>query len=132
PPPRPGDPPPATQAGRGALPLVDLHHNDARHLRLVLESPDQMGAPPVAKPQVLASAGVVVADPPGVADDKGAHPVVDRPGDHRLRRLVVSLADAAAVAGLPAPLGPAQSAPAPRSPLAPARGLGTHPASPCL
>src|SRR5438309_5445988 len=132
PPPRPGDPPAATQAGRGGPPLVDLHHNDARHLRLVLESPDEMGAPPVAKPQVLAPARVPVADPPGVADDKGAHPVVDRPGDHGLRRLVVSLADAPAVAGLPAALGPTKPAPAPGAPLAPARGLGTHPASPGL
>src|SRR5437660_11541787 len=39
PPPRPGDPPPATQAGRGAPPLVDLHHRHPRHLRLVLEGP---------------------------------------------------------------------------------------------
>src|SRR5437660_5249920 len=102
PPPRLGDPPAATQAGRGAPPLVDLDHRHARHLRLVLESPHQMGAPPVAKPQVLAPAGVAVADPLGVADDKRAHLAVD----DRLRRLVVSLADAPAVAGLPTALGP--------------------------
>src|SRR5438309_11415893 len=48
PPPRPGDPPAATQAGRGAPPLVDLHHTDGRLLRLVLEGPDQWGASPVA------------------------------------------------------------------------------------
>src|SRR5438105_14410206 len=54
PPPRLGDPLPAGQAGRGGPPLVDLHHLDARHLRLVLQGCDQMGAPPPAKPQVLA------------------------------------------------------------------------------
>src|SRR5438309_5611995 len=124
PPPRPGDPPAAAQAGRGGPPLVHLHHNDDRHLRLVLEGPDQMGASPVAKPQVLAPAGVPVADPPGVAHDKGAHPAVDRPGDHRLRGLVVSLADATAVAGLRPALGSAELSPAPRSPLAPAGRLG--------
>src|SRR5437763_9071824 len=42
PPPRPGDPPAATQAGRGCRSLVHLHHGHARHLRLVLEGPDQM------------------------------------------------------------------------------------------
>src|SRR5713226_7119087 len=132
PPPGLGDPPTAGQAGRGGPPLVDLHHLDARHGRLVLQGSDQMGAPPVAKAQVLAPAHVALADPLGVPDDKGPHPVVDRPGDHGLGCLVVGLADATAVAGLPAALGPAEPAPAPRSPLAPARGLSTHPPRPRL
>src|SRR5207302_6819470 len=123
PPPRLGDPLPAGQAGRGGPPLVHLDHLDARHGRLVLQGSDQMGAPPVAEAQVLAPAGVTVADPLGVPDPERAHTVVDRPGDDRLGCLVVGLADAPAVAGLPAALGPAQLAPAPGSPLAPARRL---------
>src|SRR5438309_2728767 len=79
-----GDPPTAAQAGRGGPPLVHLHHLDARHLRLVLQCPDQMGAPPVAKPQVLAPAHVAVADPLGVPDPKRPHPMVNSPGDDRL------------------------------------------------
>src|SRR5947209_9078953 len=78
PPPGLGDPPAAGQAGRGGPPLVDLDHLDARHGRLVLQGSDQMGAPPVAKPQVLAPAHVPVADPLGVPDPEGAHPVVHR------------------------------------------------------
>src|SRR5438132_2625021 len=86
-----------------------------------VQCPDQMGAPPVAKPQVLAPAHVAVADPLGVPDPKRPHPMVNSPGDDRLSRLRVGLADAPAVAGLPAALGAAQLAPAPGSPLAPAR-----------
>src|SRR5437773_1774320 len=56
PPPGLGDPAAAAQAGRGGPPLVHLHHLHARHLRLVLQGADQMGPPPVAKPQVLAPA----------------------------------------------------------------------------
>src|SRR5207253_7392935 len=99
---------------------------DARHLRLVLEGSDQMRTPPVAKAQVLAPAGVPLADPLGVAHPKGAHLVVDRPGHDRLRGLVLCLADAPTVAGLMSALAPAELAPAPRSPPAPARRLGTH------
>src|SRR6266481_111881 len=132
PPPRLGDPPPAAQAGRGGPPLVDLHHLDARHGRLVLQGSDQMGAPPPAKPQVLAPAHVPLADPLGVPDPERPHPVVDRPGDDRLRRLVLRLADATAVAGLLAALGPSQLAPALRPLLAPAGGLAPHPPVPRL
>src|SRR5436853_171864 len=65
--------------------------------------------------------------PCGVPDAKGAHPVLDRPGDHGLRCLVLALADAPAVAGLLPALGPPQLAPAPRPPLAPGGGLSSHP-----
>src|SRR5712671_4489735 len=60
-----GDPPLAEGTGRGGPPLVHLDHCDARHLRLVLQGPDQMGAPPVAQTEVLAPAHVAVADPLG-------------------------------------------------------------------
>src|ERR1700730_11372021 len=53
-----GDLPPAQQAGRGGPPLVDLDDRDARHLGLVLQSPDEMGAAPVAQPKVLPPAGI--------------------------------------------------------------------------
>src|SRR3984893_16192822 len=91
-PPGLGDPAPADRAGRGGPPLVRLDHLDARHLRLVLEGADEMGAPPVAQPQVLAPAGVPVADAFGVPDPEGPYPVLDRPGDDALRRLVVAWA----------------------------------------
>src|SRR3984893_10224822 len=132
PPPGLGDPAPADRAGRGGPPLVHLDHLDARHLRLVLEGADEMGAPPVAQPKVLAPAGVPVADALGVAYPEGPYPVLDRPGDDGLRRLVVGLGDAPAVAGLLPALGPAQLGPAPRSPLAPAGGLASHLPPPCL
>src|SRR2546429_7317261 len=79
PPPGLGDPPPAQQAGGGGPPLVDLDDLDARHLCLVLERPDEMGAAPVAKAQVLALAHVAVADALRVPDPKRPHPVLDRP-----------------------------------------------------
>src|SRR5437868_5459103 len=78
PPPRLGDPLAAQQAGGRSPPLVDLHHTNARQLGLVLQRPDEMGAPPVAKPQVLAPSHVAVADALGVADPEGPHPVLDR------------------------------------------------------
>src|SRR2546423_13933858 len=89
-----------------------------------------MGAPPGAKAQVMATAHVAVADALGVPDAKGAHPVLDRPGDHGLRCLVLALADAPAVAGLLPALGPPQLAPAPRPPLAPGGGPLSPPPPP--
>ena len=62
PPPRLGDPLATERAGRGGPPLVDLNHMNARQLGLVVQRPDEMGAPPVAKAQVLAPAGVLPAD----------------------------------------------------------------------
>src|SRR6266566_9507272 len=47
-----GDPLPAQGAGRGGSPLVHLHDLDARHLRLVLQGPDEMGAAPRSETQV--------------------------------------------------------------------------------
>src|SRR5438128_711605 len=91
-----------------------------------------MGAPPGAEPEVLPRAGVAVADPLGVSHPQGPHPVADRPGDHRPGGLVVSLADPPPMAGLLASAAPPQLAPAPRSPLAPARGLAPHLPSPGL
>src|SRR3984893_13063185 len=126
PPPGLGDPAPADRAGRGGPPLVHLDHLDARHLRLVLEGADEMGAPPVAQPKVLAPAGVPVADALGVAYPKGPHLMLDRPGDDGPGCLVVGLVDAPAMAGLLASLGPPQLAPAPRSFLSSARGLAPH------
>src|SRR5437870_2989004 len=127
-----GDLLPAAQAGRGGPPLVHLHHLDARQLRLVLQGSDEMGAPPVAQSEVLAPSRISPADPLGVTYAKRAHPVVDRPGDHGLRGLVVCLADATAVAGLPAALGPTELARAPRPPLALPRSLASHVACPGL
>src|SRR5207302_699636 len=124
--------PPAAmgQAGRGGPPLVHFDHPDARQLGLVLQSPDEMGAPPGAQPEVLDLANVPVTDPLGVSHSQGPHPVADRPGDHRPGGLVVSLADPPLMAGLLASAAPPQLAPAPRSPLAPARGLAPHLPSP--
>src|SRR5256884_3818027 len=96
--PRLGDPPPAGRAGRGGPPLVHLDHDDARQLGLVLQGSDEMRAPPVAQPQVLAPAHVPLADALGVAHAQGADLVADGPGDHGLGSLVVCLADPAAVA----------------------------------
>src|SRR5882724_1231432 len=126
PPPGLGDPPPAERAGRGGPPLVHLDHPDTRQLGLVLQSPDEMRAPPGAQPEVLDLASVPVADPLGVSHPQGPHPVVDRPGHDCLGSLMLSLADPPSMAGLLASLAPPKLAPAPRSPLASARGLAPH------
>src|SRR5438132_795884 len=86
----------------------------------------------VAMTTPVTPSGVPVADPLGVPDAKGPHPVVDRPGDHRLSGLVVGLVDAPAVADLPPALGSAELSPSPRPPLAPAGGLSPHPPCPRL
>jgi hypothetical protein len=91
-----------------------------------------MRAPPVAQPEVLSLAYVPVADALGVAHPKGPHLVVDRPGDHGLGGLVLSLMDPPAVAGLRPALGSPQLSPSSRSPLALPRSLASHVACPGL
>src|SRR5467141_3961484 len=95
PPLRLGDPPPAQRTRRRGPSLVHLDDPDARRVRLVLQGPDEMRAPPVAQPQVLAPAGIPVADALGVAHPKGPDLVADRPGDHGLGCLVVGVMDPA-------------------------------------
>src|SRR5205085_9482819 len=109
-------PMPALRAGGGRPPLVHEHNLDARQLRLVRQAGKEVGAPPVAKRQVLAPAAVSGGDALGIADDDGAHPALHQPGHHGPGCLVVGLADPAAVAGIGPPAGSPVSSPAPAAP----------------
>src|SRR3989440_9917074 len=117
--PRPGDASVALRAGGRRPPLVHEHDLDARQLRLVRQAPQQVGAPPVAKRQVLTVPAIPGGDALGVAHDHGSHLVAHQPGHHGLGRLVVGVADPAAVAGLRSPPGRPGGAPAPAPPLDP-------------
>src|SRR5207302_10977947 len=106
----------ALRACRRRPPLVHEHDLDARKLRLVRQAPQQVGAPPVAKRQVLMVPAIPGGDALGVADDHGAHFVVHQPAHHGFGCLVVGLADPAAVAGLGLAPGRPVSSPAPAAP----------------
>src|SRR3989440_3570283 len=77
--PRPGDASVALRAGGRRPPLVHQHDLDPRQLRLVRQASQQVGAPPVAKRQVLTVPAVPGGDALGISDDDGAHPVLHQP-----------------------------------------------------
>src|SRR2546427_3029215 len=78
--PRLGDGPVALRAGGRRPPLVHEHDLDPRQLALVRQAPQQVGAPPVAQRQVLATPTVSCRDALRIADDHGAHLVLHQPG----------------------------------------------------
>jgi hypothetical protein len=98
--PRLGDDGVALRAGGRRPPLVHEDDLDACQLGLVRQAPQQVGAPPIAQRQVLATPAVPRRDALGVSYDDGAHLLLHQPGHHRSGCLVVGLADPAAVTGL--------------------------------
>src|SRR5438445_7949645 len=64
--PRLGDGPVALRAGGGRPLLVHEHDLDPHQLRLVRQAPQQMGAPPIAQRQVLATPAVSGGDALGI------------------------------------------------------------------
>ena len=101
----------AVGAGRRRRPLIDQHHLDARLFGLVTQRPRQVGAAPLAQPQVMRCTRVVLRDAFGVADDQGADVAVDRPRHHLPGRLMMRVADTPAMPRLLLALAGAQLAP---------------------
>src|SRR5215467_11188925 len=106
-----GDAPPAAGAVRGGAAFVDRVHGDAGRGGLVLQDGDGAADLPLAQPQVVPPARILVQDTAGVADGRGGDPVGDRPADDGVGGLVPGLADAAAVPALCQPGAAAGLAP---------------------
>ena len=97
--------------------LIDQHHLDARLFGLVTQRPHQMGAAPLAQPQVMRRTRIQVRDALGVADHQRAGPAIDRPRHHALGRQMMRLAHAPAMPRLLLALAGAQLAPPATPPL---------------
>jgi hypothetical protein len=112
-------------AGGGGPALIHQPHHDSGLLGFVPQRLHQVGAAPPPKAEVVHPTCVVLGDAPGIADQQGAHALLDGEVDDLLGGLMLGLMDTATVARLGTPQPRPMTAPTARAALP---GLGGAPA----